>query len=193
MPHLDAAYRFARWLTRSSGDAEDLVQEAFLRAFRGFEQLRGGDVKAWLLTIVRNCHATALRQRLPIAWLCNGPRVPEDVHSAWQRQVWLVHAARKLRERRGRDEAIEVTANGETLAATSAVNMGGVGKSLAVEFQILAGLEHAGNSSLLPLESGDVYKARFLFRNRVDRVEQERPCYASPLSRMASIVRSLSP
>jgi RNA polymerase sigma-70 factor (ECF subfamily) len=63
MPHLDAAHRFARWLTRSSGDAEDLVQEAFLRAFRGFGQLRGGDVKAWLLTIVRNCHATALRQR----------------------------------------------------------------------------------------------------------------------------------
>jgi len=63
MPHLDAAYRFARWLCRSD-DANDIVQEAFLRAFRGFETLRGGDVKAWLLTIVRNCHATALeRQR----------------------------------------------------------------------------------------------------------------------------------
>jgi RNA polymerase sigma-70 factor, ECF subfamily len=63
LPHLDAAYRFARWLTRSPGDADDLVQEAFLRAFRAFGSLRGGDVKAWLLTIVRNCHATALRQR----------------------------------------------------------------------------------------------------------------------------------
>src|SRR5215831_7621003 len=63
LPHLDAAYRFARWLARSSGDAEDIVQEAFLRAFRGFDGLRGSDVKAWLLTIVRNCHATALRQR----------------------------------------------------------------------------------------------------------------------------------
>ncbi len=63
MPHLDAAYRFARWLSRSSVDADDLVQEAFLRAFRGFESLRGSDVKAWLLTIVRNCHATAHRQR----------------------------------------------------------------------------------------------------------------------------------
>jgi RNA polymerase sigma-70 factor (ECF subfamily) len=39
------------------------VQEAFLRAFRGFDGLRGGDVKAWLLTIVRNCHATAMQQR----------------------------------------------------------------------------------------------------------------------------------
>ena len=63
LPHLDAAYRFARWLCRSSSDADDIVQEAFLRAFRGFEGLRGGDVKAWLLTIVRNCHATALQQQ----------------------------------------------------------------------------------------------------------------------------------
>ena len=44
MPHLDAAHRFARWLSRSSGDAEDVVQEAFLRAFRGFDSLRGSDV-----------------------------------------------------------------------------------------------------------------------------------------------------
>jgi len=64
MPHLDAAYRFARWLTRSSADAEDIVQEAMLRAFRGFEGLRGTDAKGWLLAIVRNCHATALKQRL---------------------------------------------------------------------------------------------------------------------------------
>jgi RNA polymerase sigma-70 factor (ECF subfamily) len=63
LPHLDAAYRFARWLCRSSGDADDIVQEAFLRAFRAFDSLRGGDAKAWLLTIVRNCHATAIQQQ----------------------------------------------------------------------------------------------------------------------------------
>jgi RNA polymerase sigma-70 factor (ECF subfamily) len=63
MPHLDAAYRFARWLSRASTDAEDVVQEAYLRAFRGFDSLRGSDVKAWLLTIVRNCHATALTEQ----------------------------------------------------------------------------------------------------------------------------------
>jgi len=62
MPHLDAAYRFARWLCRSD-DANDIVQEAFLRAFRGFDTLRGGDVKAWLLTIVRNCSATVFEQQ----------------------------------------------------------------------------------------------------------------------------------
>jgi RNA polymerase sigma-70 factor (ECF subfamily) len=63
LPHLDAAYRFARWLARSPADADDIVQEAMLRAFRGFDGLRGGDVKAWLFAIVRNCHLTALAQR----------------------------------------------------------------------------------------------------------------------------------
>ena len=51
--------------------------------------------------------STAVRHRLPIAWLCNGQRVPEDVHSAYQRRVWLVRAARQFKERRGpsRDDA----------------------------------------------------------------------------------------
>jgi RNA polymerase sigma factor (sigma-70 family) len=63
MPHLDAAYRFARWLSRSPSDADDIVQESILRAFRGFDTLRGSDVKAWLMAIVRNCHSTALKQQ----------------------------------------------------------------------------------------------------------------------------------
>ncbi len=63
MPHLDAAYRFARWLSRSPGDADDVVQEAMLRAFRGFDALRGSEVKAWLLTIVKNCHLTAVTRQ----------------------------------------------------------------------------------------------------------------------------------
>jgi RNA polymerase sigma-70 factor (ECF subfamily) len=63
LPHLDAAYRFARWLCPSSSEADDLVQNAVLRAFRGFDGLRGSDAKAWLLTIVRNCHFTAQRQQ----------------------------------------------------------------------------------------------------------------------------------
>ena len=45
MPHLDAAYRFARWLARSPADADDLVQDAVLRAYRGFDALRGSDIK----------------------------------------------------------------------------------------------------------------------------------------------------
>jgi RNA polymerase sigma-70 factor (ECF subfamily) len=63
LPHLDAAYRFARWLSNAPGDADDVVQEAILRAFRGFDGLRGSDVKSWLLAIVKNCHFTALKQR----------------------------------------------------------------------------------------------------------------------------------
>jgi RNA polymerase sigma-70 factor (ECF subfamily) len=64
MPHLDAAYRFGRWLAGGSADADDVVQEAFLRAYRAFDTLRGEDAKAWLLAIVRNCHASARRQVL---------------------------------------------------------------------------------------------------------------------------------
>jgi RNA polymerase sigma-70 factor (ECF subfamily) len=63
MPHLDAAYNLARWLTRSPTEADDIVQDAMLRAFGAFDSFRGGDVKPWLLTIVRNCHRTALSQR----------------------------------------------------------------------------------------------------------------------------------
>jgi RNA polymerase sigma factor (sigma-70 family) len=62
MPHLDAAYRFARWLCRPE-EADDVVQDSILRAFRGFDALRGSDAKAWLLTIVRNCHLTAVKQQ----------------------------------------------------------------------------------------------------------------------------------
>jgi RNA polymerase sigma-70 factor (ECF subfamily) len=60
LPHLDAAYNLARWLSRSPVDAEDIVQDAILRAFRAFDGYRGGDTKPWLLAIVRNCCRNAL-------------------------------------------------------------------------------------------------------------------------------------
>jgi RNA polymerase sigma-70 factor (ECF subfamily) len=56
MVHLDAAYNLARWLTRDERDAEDLVQEACLRAFRFLETYRGGNSRAWFLAIVRNTY-----------------------------------------------------------------------------------------------------------------------------------------
>jgi RNA polymerase sigma-70 factor (ECF subfamily) len=55
LPHLDAAYNLARYLTNDASIAEDVVQEAFLRAFRSFESYRGGPPRAWLFAILRNC------------------------------------------------------------------------------------------------------------------------------------------
>ncbi len=79
LPHMDAAYNLARWLTRNEHDAEDMAQEAYLRAFKFFETFRGVDGRAWLLTIVRNTCYTWLQQ--------NRSREPatsfdEEIHSA---------------------------------------------------------------------------------------------------------------
>jgi RNA polymerase sigma-70 factor (ECF subfamily) len=62
LPHLDAAYNLARWLTGNAADASDVVQEAYLRAFRYFSAYKGGDMRVWLLTIVRNCFLTWARE-----------------------------------------------------------------------------------------------------------------------------------
>jgi RNA polymerase sigma-70 factor (ECF subfamily) len=63
LPHLDGAYTLARYLTRDPELSEDVVQEAFLRAFRGFAQYRGGSARAWLYAIVRNCCRSAISER----------------------------------------------------------------------------------------------------------------------------------
>ena len=62
MPHLDAAFNFARWLLRSRADAEDVAQEAMVRAWRFFGGFHGGDARAWLLQIVRNTSYTWLEK-----------------------------------------------------------------------------------------------------------------------------------
>jgi RNA polymerase sigma-70 factor (ECF subfamily) len=63
LPHLDSAYSFARYLTRGDAAAEDLVHDAYIRALRAFPSFRGGDAKAWILTIVRNCFLTWAKAR----------------------------------------------------------------------------------------------------------------------------------
>ena len=64
LPHLPAAYNLARWLVRNDQDAEDVVQEAYLRAFKFFGGYRGGESRSWLLTIVRNtCYSWLQRNR----------------------------------------------------------------------------------------------------------------------------------
>jgi RNA polymerase sigma factor (sigma-70 family) len=62
LPHLDAAYNLARWLVGRDQDAQDIVQEAYFRALKGFKGFRGGNSRAWLLAIVRNAAYTWLRK-----------------------------------------------------------------------------------------------------------------------------------
>ena len=71
MPHLDAAYNLARWLTGNDHDAEDVVQEAYLRAFKFFDSFHGTSGRAWLFTVVRNTTYTWLKRN----------RAPEPTHS----------------------------------------------------------------------------------------------------------------
>lgn len=66
LPHLDAAYNLARWLTRNDQDAQDAVQEACLRAFRFFPSFHGGNARAWLMKIVRNACYTWLHANRPL-------------------------------------------------------------------------------------------------------------------------------
>src|SRR4051812_4392008 len=72
LPHRDPAFNLAKWLLRHDQDAEDCVQEAYLRAYRAFSRFRGEDGKTWLLTIVRNVCYSRLRQQrgkeLPISF-----------------------------------------------------------------------------------------------------------------------------
>ena len=66
LPHLDAAYNLARWLTRNDADADDVVQEAYLRAFKFFGGFHGADGRPWLLGIVRNtCYTWMQQNRSP--------------------------------------------------------------------------------------------------------------------------------
>ena len=65
VPHLDAAYNLARWLTRSSQEAEDAVQEAFVRAVQRFDGFRGEDGRPWLLAIVRNACYDWMKKNVP--------------------------------------------------------------------------------------------------------------------------------
>src|ERR1700756_3571453 len=65
LPHLDAGYALARWLTRNDADAADVVQEACLRAFRYFDSYREGDAKSWLLKILRRTSYDWLERNRP--------------------------------------------------------------------------------------------------------------------------------
>ena len=67
LPHLDAAFNYARWLTRNEADAEDVVQDACVRAMRFFSSLRDDDARAWLFTIVRNAWYSRVSRKANVA------------------------------------------------------------------------------------------------------------------------------
>ena len=67
LPHLDAAFNYARWLTRNDADAEDVVQDACVRAMRFFSSLRDDDARAWLFTIVRNAWYSRVSRKANVA------------------------------------------------------------------------------------------------------------------------------
>lgn len=75
LPHLDAAYNLARYLSRDPVAAEDIVQDAFVRAFRGFAEFRGGSARAWILAIVRNCCHT---------WRTGRQRDLDVIENGWE-------------------------------------------------------------------------------------------------------------
>ena len=101
LPHLDSAYNLARWLVRNGDDAEDVVQEAYLRAFQYSSGFRGGDARAWLLTIVRHTSYGWLRKTRayePVA------QFDEEIHTSGTEtsnpeQLLLQNADRRLVEK----------------------------------------------------------------------------------------------
>jgi RNA polymerase sigma-70 factor (ECF subfamily) len=108
LPHLPSAYNLARWLLRHDHDAEDAVQDAYLRAHEAFATFRGGDGRAWLLTIVRNVCWSRLRHARSGA-ADPGVEFDEELHGAtdpgaeareveWRetRREWLQRALEKL-------------------------------------------------------------------------------------------------
>jgi RNA polymerase sigma-70 factor, ECF subfamily len=86
LPHLDDVYTLARYLLRNAADADDAVQECYLRAFRHFDGFRGGPIKPWLMAILRNvCHAEFARRSGPISVGAEAD-VAEDASPMWQEE-----------------------------------------------------------------------------------------------------------
>ncbi len=84
LPHLDAAHNLARWLLRNEQDAQDVVQEAYLRAFKSFSGFHGSNGRAWLLTIVRNTSYTFLKKNKAADLTTT---FDEEIHASGQASV----------------------------------------------------------------------------------------------------------
>jgi RNA polymerase sigma-70 factor (ECF subfamily) len=101
LPHLNAAYNFARWLTRNDAEAEDVVQDACIRAMRFFDSFRGGDARSWLMAIVRNTWYSRAGRRAPVTELNPMSRpAHEPVDEALDPEALLLqqHAVARVRD-----------------------------------------------------------------------------------------------
>jgi RNA polymerase sigma-70 factor (ECF subfamily) len=104
LPHLGAAYNLARWLVRDRHDAEDIVQEAYLRAFKFFGSYQGGDSRAWVLKIVRNTSYSFLEKNRPAEL---AEQFDETLHTTDTRQPDAETALLQSVESRMLREALE--------------------------------------------------------------------------------------
>src|SRR4026207_1562326 len=84
LPHMDAAHNLATWLLRNQEDAQDVVQEAYLRAFKSFSGFHGSNGRAWLLTIVRNASYTLLKKNRAVDLTTT---FDEEIHTAGHESV----------------------------------------------------------------------------------------------------------
>ena len=101
LPHLNAAYNYARWLTRNDAEAEDVIQDACIRAMRFFDSFRGDDARSWLMAIVRNTWYSRAGRRAPVTEL-NPMSQPahEPVDEALDPEALLLqqHAIARVRD-----------------------------------------------------------------------------------------------
>jgi RNA polymerase sigma-70 factor (ECF subfamily) len=104
LPHLDAAYNLARWLVRKPQDAEDIVQEAYLRAFKFFAGYQGGDARSWVLKIVRNTSYSFLEKNRPAEL---AEEFDEEVHTAVVEQAGAETALLQSADSRMLREALD--------------------------------------------------------------------------------------
>ena len=105
LPHLNAAYNYARWLTRNDAEAEDVVQDACVRAMRFFDSFRGDDARSWLMAIVRNTWYTRVARHAPVTEL-NPMATPahEPVDDALDPEALLLQQDAVERVRDGLDQ-----------------------------------------------------------------------------------------
>ena len=105
LPHVDAAYNLAHWLTRNDTDAEDVVQESYLRAFKFFVGFRGEDGRSWLLAIVRNtCYTWMQRNRSPDLMVPVDDELHEIESTDLNPEALLMQKAETLTVRRALEE-----------------------------------------------------------------------------------------